>query len=85
MTVDLIGTIGAVLLAGCGLPELIRSFRLGRCDIGWGFLLSWLIGEILVLAYVVLTVIDWILIANYGGNILIILGLVWYKLRGETK
>jgi uncharacterized protein with PQ loop repeat len=80
---ELIGSLGAVLLALCGLPELVRSYKRKRCDIGWGFLGSWLIGEALVLIYVVLTSIDFILLANYSANLVIILGLIYYKIRRQ--
>ena len=79
--IEVVGILGAILLALCGLPELIRSYRRKYCDIGWGFLGTWMVGELLVLVYVLMTSIDWILVANYGGNILIISGLIYYKIR----
>ena len=79
----IIGTIGSILLALCGLPELIRSYQRKKADIGWGFLNMWLFGEILLLAYVFMTYVDIILLLNYGANIVIILGLVYYKILGE--
>jgi len=81
--IEFIGIIGAILLSICGLPELIRSFIRKKCDIGYGFLSTWLGGEILVFIYIILTTLDIILLVNYGFNILIILGLFYYKLIGE--
>jgi len=78
---ELVGIIGAILLAGCAIPEVARSYRRGYCDLGWGFLLTWLLGEIFVFIYVLLTSLDLILLANYGGNIGLILILIRYTLK----
>lgn len=78
-----VGMLGSFLLAICALPEVLRSVKLNACYIGWGMLLSWYIGEILVLYYVLQTVENpLILAANYMFNIICISILLYYKVKG---
>ena len=71
LIVDFIGVIGATLLALCGVPQAWRSFQDKHSDgISWGFVNMWGFGEILVLAYIMMTTMDLILIANYVVNLL---------------
>lgn len=52
-----IGWLGAMLLAYCALPQAIASFRHGHSDgLNGGFLWTWFIGEVLLLAYTIGTV-----------------------------
>ena len=74
-----LGIAGSILLALCAFPEVVRSIRRKRCDIGFGMLGSWALGEALVLAYVALTTMDWILLMNYGANLIMIMILIAYK------
>lgn len=78
--IELIGTLGSILLAFCGLPEAILAFKTKRCNIGHGFLGMWLGGEILLLVYNYHTYNDFILYANYTCNIAFILVLYFYKM-----
>ena len=84
---EFIGWLGSIFFAICGAPEAWRSYKNKRCDVGWGFLALWLLGEVLTLAYVV-----WKggtellpLIFNYTGNIAFILVMVYYKVRGKNE
>lgn len=77
----MIGWIGSILLAGCGLPELIRTIRDGKCHIGWGMLLSWFFGEVFVLLHILKTIDDLALLTNYTLNIIIISIMLYYKIR----
>lgn len=82
--VELIGIIGATMLALCGLPQAVKSFQDKHSDgLSWGFLLMWGIGEILVLFYVLMTSADLILITNYVVNLIIGGVIVYYKLRPD--
>mgnify|MGYP006308188023 CR=1 FL=1 len=77
---ETLGWIGGVLLAVCGAPEAYRSFRRGKTDIGWSFLLMWYIGEIFTFIPVFLALGTGYLLLNYGLNILFITVLIWYKI-----
>lgn len=76
---SLLGWLGSILLAFCGLPELITSIQTGDCSIGWPMLLSWYLGEIFVLIPVIRHIKSPFLIFNYGANTLIITGLILIK------
>lgn len=82
---DLIGYVSGIMLALCGLPEAIRSYRNKRCDIGWGLLIMWLLGEIGLLIYETKTLaIPRIL--NYCCNIIFISVMMYYKInKGEAN
>jgi hypothetical protein len=75
----LIGWLGGALLAICAIPEAIRTIELGRCDIGWGMLSTWYIGEILLFIYVLPTR-DKPLLLNYFVNIVAISVMIGYKI-----
>lgn len=81
---ELISYVGSFLLAFCGLPELIRTIRNKRCDIGYGMLLSWLIGEILVLIYTV-SKQEYALVINYSINTLIVSIMCYYKIKHRDR
>lgn len=79
---EIIGWIGGILLAFCGLPEAVLAIQTKQCLLSWSFLLMWLIGEILALTYVILKakkVSLLPLIFNYGLNILFISIMIFYK------
>ena len=73
---EAVGILGAVLLALCGVPEVLRSWRRGYSDIGLGFLGMWLAGEVLLMWYVLATTADPILLVNYGFNVVLTLELL---------
>ena len=75
-----IGLIGSLLLAFCSIPELYRTIKDGRCHIGWGFMLMWFFGEVLCLFYVI-GLKELPLILNYGFNVVILIIMLYYKLR----
>lgn len=77
---DLIGYVSGIMLALCGLPEAIRSYKNKRCDIGWGLLIMWMLGEIGLLIYETKTLaIPRIL--NYSCNIIFISVMIFYKVK----
>ena len=65
-----IGLLGSLLLTFCGVPELIRTLKNRRCDIGWGFLLMWFFGELLCLFYG-MDLREIPLLINYTSNLAI--------------
>lgn len=75
---NLIGFIGNLLLTFCGVPELIRTVKNRRCDIGWGFLSMWFLGEIFCLFYG-LNLMEIPLIMNYTFNLGIVGVMLYYK------
>jgi uncharacterized protein with PQ loop repeat len=77
---SVVGWVGSLLLACCGLPELIRTLQDKKCHVGWGMLIMWLSGELLTFVYV-LPKMDLPLLANYSLNIAILLVLCYYKLK----
>jgi hypothetical protein len=63
----------------------MKTIKLNRADdISWGFLSMWLIGELVMIAYVVLRPeIDWLLMMNYGINMLLLTPILYIKARNE--
>ena len=82
---SILGWLGSVCLAVCGVPQAIQSFRDKHSHgISWGFLLLWTFGEIFALAYV-FDKLDLPLLVNYGCNILIVGIMLYYKIYPGTK
>jgi uncharacterized protein with PQ loop repeat len=72
----MIATLGSILLAICALPEAMRTFKTKRCGIGWGMLISWLLGEVLLSIFAIQTK-QYVLLINYVAN-LTFLGIMLY-------
>ncbi len=76
---ELIGWVGGILLAICGVPQAYQSWKEGNSKgISWVFLWLWLAGEIMVLIYIFPKYLI-PLILNYGLNIIVISIIIWYK------
>lgn len=76
---SLLGWVGSVLLAFCGLPQAVHSWRTGRSDgVTWGLLVMWGLGEVLTLAYV-LPKMEMPLVFNYTANIFFLVVIARYK------
>jgi uncharacterized protein with PQ loop repeat len=74
---DNVGWLGSTLLAFCGLPQALESWKTKNSNgLTWGFLLAWTLGELCTLVYV-LPRLDWPLIFNYSAN-LIFLGIILF-------
>jgi len=77
----MIGWIGAIAFAICGLPQAVKSIQDGHSNgLAWGFLGLWLIGELFTIYYV------WEdkrklapLIFNYCLNIVFLGVIIFYK------
>jgi uncharacterized protein with PQ loop repeat len=51
-----IGWLGSVLLAFCGLPQAIESYKTKSSEgLTWGFISMWFIGEICTFVYILPT------------------------------
>jgi uncharacterized protein with PQ loop repeat len=80
---EYIGWIGSILLAFCGLPQAIESYKTKNSDgLTWGFLGMWGMGEIFTIIYI-LPKWHWPLIFNYTANIIFIGIILYYKIRGK--
>jgi uncharacterized protein with PQ loop repeat len=70
--IEIIGWIGAILLATCGLPQLFKSIKTRNFDgLSLTFIIWWMAGEILTLTYITNQAFKWPLIFNYGINIIV--------------
>lgn len=84
---EILGWIGSLCLAGCGIPQAWVSFKDKHSDgISWAFLLLWAFGEVFAIIYVY-DKLDVPLIVNYGVNLLIVGIMLYFKInpkRNET-
>jgi MtN3 and saliva related transmembrane protein len=83
VSIEILGWIGAVLLATCGLPQLYKTVKTKKFDgLSLTFIIWWLAGEVLTLTYITNSAFRWPLIFNYGINILVcIILLVLFTTR----
>ncbi|CAB4174966.1 COG4095 Uncharacterized conserved protein [uncultured Caudovirales phage] len=78
---EIIGWIGSVLFAICGLPQAIQSYNEGHSDgLNWLFILPWLFGELFTLIYIIPKG-DMPLIFNYVLNLVFLLVILYYKIK----
>lgn len=78
---ELLGWAGTFLLAVCGLPQLIKSFREGHSrGISWLFILAWFWGEVFFITYLLINNRDPILLFNYTVNLGFSSGILYYKI-----
>lgn len=86
--IDVIGWLGAVLLATCAVPQAYKCCVEGHADgMSWGFIGMWFGGEVLTLTYVAAATPNAILILNYAVNIVCLMVIVGTKtlLSGERS
>lgn len=82
MILQFLGWLGSILLAFCGLPQAISSWRKKSSHgVTWGLLIMWGLGEIFTLIYVI-PKMDMPLLLNYTANILFLTVIVYYKIFG---
>lgn len=74
--VDFIGWVGSLLLAMCALPLAWEALSKKYITINSTFLLIWTLGEIFTFVYIYG---DWILMLNYGINIVLLVPVWWYN------
>lgn len=78
---DNIGWIGSILLAFCGLPQAIESFKTkSSAGLTWGFISMWFIGEICTFVYII-PKMDLPLLFNYSANIIFLCVIIYFKIR----
>ena len=78
---DNIGWIGSILLAFCGLPQAIESYKSKSSDgLTWSFLIMWFFGESLTFVYV-FPKMDLPLMFNYSANIIFLIIIIYYKIK----
>ena len=78
---ETIGWLGSILLAFCGLPQAIESYKTKNSDgLTWGLLLMWFFGEILTIIYII-PKWHWPLIFNYTANIIFLIIILYYKIN----
>ena len=76
----MIGWMGAILFAICGLPQAIQCAREGHAKgLNWFFLLAWFWGEVLTIIYV-WPKADYPLLFNYFLNLLFLVVILRYKI-----
>ena len=82
---EFLGWFGAMLLATCGVPQAIKTYKTkSATDISWLFLLMWFFGEVFLLSYVVFECFSWPLILNYALNAIITFYIIIIKSIEET-
>lgn len=78
---NLIGWLGAAMLALCGAPAAYKAYMDKHAEgVSGPFIALWLGGEMLTLVYVAPS-LNWPLIANYGVNIVFVGIIAYYKWR----
>ena len=78
---DIIGYIGSIMLAVCGLPQAIESFKTKSSEgLTWGFILLWFFGELFTFAYII-PKMDLPLLINYSANIIFLIIIIYYKVN----
>jgi uncharacterized protein with PQ loop repeat len=76
-----IGWIGSLLLAFCGLPQALESWKTKSSDgLTWGFISMWFIGEICTFIYII-PKMDLPLLFNYSANIIFLIVIIYYKVN----
>jgi len=80
MKMNSIGLLGSLLLTFSALPELVRTIKDGKCHMGWGFLIMWLLGEIFCVFYG-FDLKEIPLIVNYTFNLGVAFVMFYYKLK----
>ena len=80
---DNIGWIGSLLLALCGLPQAIESYKTKSSEgLTWGFLSMWFIGELCTFVYII-PKMDLPLLVNYSANIIFLIIIIYYKVNPQ--
>ena len=82
--VTALGAVGALAFALSGLPQAIQCVRTGHAHgLAHGTVALWLVGEAAMLTYALsMYATDLVLLVNYGGNLLIVGVIAWYRWAG---
>lgn len=76
----IVGYLGSLFFAICGFPEAYKTIVNKRCDIGWGMLIFWFLGEVLMTIYSFF-LNNRPLILNYLFNFIVVIILLIYKIK----
>ncbi len=75
-----LSTLGAILLGGCALPQVWKSWQSKRSDdISWLFLIAWFLGDICLLCYGIRVELPFAIVLNNAFNALCIIVIAWFK------
>tara|TARA_R110002020_G_scaffold373294_1_gene584731 strand:+ start:345 stop:587 length:243 start_codon:yes stop_codon:yes gene_type:complete len=74
-----IGWLSAILLATCGIPELIKAINGNKIEAGWELLIMWFLGEVFGLIYV-MPLNKTPLVLNYMFNTIVVGALIYFKM-----
>ena len=78
---EIIGWFGSILLAFCGLPQAIESYKTKSSEgLTWGFIGMWFIGEIFTIIYILPQMVLPLLF-NYTANIIFLSIIIYYKIN----
>jgi MtN3 and saliva related transmembrane protein len=78
---EIIGWLGSILLAFCGLPQAIESYKTKSSEgLTWGFLFMWFVGEIFTIIYILPQMVLPLLF-NYTANIIFLSIIIYYKIN----
>ena len=81
---DNIGWLGSLLLAVCGLPQAVESYRTkSSAGLTWGFIIMWFVGELCTFIYV-LPKMDFPLLVNYSANIIFLSVIIYFKIKDKN-
>lgn len=84
--INIIGWIGSFLFAICAVPQAIKTIKEKSAkDFSLSFLIMWGVAEILMITYDVAKLKDLPLLFNYVCNLLCLLPIVYYKIKGFKK
>ena len=77
---EIIGWIGTICFAICGLPQALQCYRDGHAKgLSWSFLLLWFGGEVFTITYL-WPKQDWVLLTNYCLNFVSLIFMLRYKI-----
>ena len=78
---EMIGWFGSILLAFCGLPQAIESYKTKSSEgLTWGFIGMWFVGEIMTIIYILPQMVLPLLF-NYSANVLFLSIIIYYKIK----
>lgn len=82
--IDMIGWTGSALFAICAIPQAYVCYKQKHAHgLSWVFLITWLLGEVLTLIYILIKeVLDLPLLFNYTANLLALFVILHYKVKG---
>lgn len=75
---NLFGLIGSLFLTFCGVPELIKTLHTKKCNLSWGYLIMYVIGEIFCLVYAI-QIMQIPLLINFSFNLVLSIFLFTWK------